>query len=299
MDPVAIQLGNALVGNEPGAAAIELCMPPMTIEFQQPASFCLTGAHVAARLDGIGILPWTCYCAAAGQVLDLTAIAHGARSYLCVAGGIDVPSVLGSRSTQNRGSLGGFEGRFLRAGDQLQTGLCADGRNAPFGIRPPAEYLNDLAASAVHVVAAGDAEHFTDESVRQFYQSTWTISNQSNRMGFRLNGEPLIFKRPIELKSHGILPGVIQVPPNGLPVVQMADANVSGGYPKIGTVIRADLWRLAQMPIGSKIRFATIDYTDALEMERALQQRISSTQKNIEFARRYLCRNQPGHAHAN
>ncbi|WP_049818765.1 biotin-dependent carboxyltransferase family protein [Pseudomonas taiwanensis] len=299
MDPVAIQLGNALVGNEAGAAAIELCMAPLTIKFQQTASFCLTGAHVAAQLNDTFILPWTCYCATAGQILDLSAIAHGARSYLCISGGIDVPSVLGSRSTQNRGSLGGFEGRYLREGDQLQIGLCTDSQNAPFGIRPPREYLTDMAACPVHVVAAGDAELFTDESVWRFYQSSWTISNQSNRMGFRLNGDPLIFKQPVEMKSHGIIPGVIQVPPNGLPVVQMADANVTGGYPKIGAVIRADLWRLAQMPIGTKIRFAPIDYTDALEMERALQERISSTQKNIEFARRYISRTQPGHTHAN
>lgn len=281
MDSLSLAAGNLLLGNEVGAAGIELQVFPYQLRFTDDCGFALTGADTAAQLEGRPVLPWWRHMARAGQVLRLGPPQRGrwpaSRAYLCLAGGVAVPAVLGSRSTQMRGAFGGHEGRSLRQGDRLSVGRpgrCArDGEMAAaaaaasgFGLVPPALAMpfNAEGLPAVRVLPAAEHERYTEASRAAFWARPWKITPQSDRYGYRLAGEPLVPLAPMEMRSHGIVPGVIQVPPSGQPIVQMRDAQPSGGYPKIGTVIEADLWRLGQVPIGSALRFVPTTWADAV-----------------------------------
>jgi biotin-dependent carboxylase-like uncharacterized protein len=275
MDDLALAAGNLLLGNAEADAGIELQVFPFELRFHVPCAFALTGADCAATLDGQPILPWWSYQAAAGQVLRLgppvAAPGRISRAYLCVAGGIDVPAVLGSRSTQLRGAFGGHEGRALRQHDVLRVGRPGDAvRRVGFGLMPPAQVdpLLQDGVAAMRVMPAAEYDHYDEASRAAFWEQSWKITPQSDRYGYRLAGPRLSTTTPVELRSHGIVPGVIQVPHSGQPIVQMRDAQPSGGYPKIGTVIAADLWRLGQAPIGSQIRFIRCDWEEALSAEQ-------------------------------
>jgi biotin-dependent carboxylase-like uncharacterized protein len=271
MDPLALAAGNLLLGNDENAAAIEAQVFPFAVRFHAPCGFALTGADCAARLADRPLLPWWSGEAAAGQILHLGLPANGtwrgSRAYLCLAGGVEVPCVLGSRSTQLRGAFGGYEGRTLRRGDRLRAGLPGAGvRPTGFGLVPPALAMPLLSEGviAIRVLPAAEYEYFTPASRDTFWSVAWKITPQSNRYGYRLAGPRLDPIARIESRSHGIVPGVIQVPHGGQPIVQMRDAQPSGGYPKIATVIDADLWRLGQTPIGSRVRFLQSTWEEAL-----------------------------------
>jgi len=275
MDDLALAIGNILLGNDCNAAGIEVPILPFRVRFTTDADFALTGADCEATLDGQPVPPWWCRQARQGQVLALGVPRSGARAYLSVAGGIDVEPVLGSRSTQMRGNFGGFEGRPLKKGDALKTafrqgeltpvsGISSSG----FGVRPPQLGLPlTLSGSQeqipVRVLPAGEYEGYTAQSLEAFWQQPWQVTPQSDRYGYRLEGPGLQAARPMEMRSHGIVPGVIQVPHSGQPIIQLRDAQPSGGYPKVGTVIEADLWRLGQARIGQSLRFIRVDHAQA------------------------------------
>ena len=190
---------------------------------------------------------------------------RASRAYLALPGGVDVPEMLGSRSTQLRGGFGGLGGRFLQVGDHLRA-ASPSSTPAGFGLMPPALALKLDAGGvpAVRVLPAGEYRCFTEAAQALFWSQDWKITAQSDRYGYRLAGTALEFAEPVEMLSHGIVPGVIQVPSGGQPIIQMSDAQPSGGYPKIGTVIDADLWRLGQAPIGSRIRFVQTTWDEAV-----------------------------------
>ena len=279
MDPLALAAGNLLLGNDEGAAGIEVPVFPFEVRFDADCAFAVTGADCMARLDDASVLPWWACEANAGQVLRLgvprqDGTWRACRAYLCVAGGIDVPEVLGSRSTQMRGAFGGLEGRALQRGDRLGQGkVCDSAHPVGFGLVPPGLALPLQADGhpAVRVLPAAEYDCYTEASHAAFWSQPWKVTSQSDRYGYRLAGTPLESVRPVEMRSHGIVPGVIQVPASGQPIIQMCDAQPSGGYPKIGTVIEADRWRLGQIPIGSQIRFIETTWdeaVDALEQNR-------------------------------
>jgi biotin-dependent carboxylase-like uncharacterized protein len=262
MDNLSLAAGNLLLGNALDAAAIEVPVFPFKVRFGEDCAFALTGADCAARLDDQPLLPWWVHQARAGQVLTLGlpqgGAQRGSRAMLCVAGGVDVPEVLGSRSTQLRGAFGGHEGRALRE----PSTACKTG----FGLVPPAIALplQRDGVAAVRVLPAAEYLAFERASRDAFWAGEWKITSQSDRYGYRLEGEALRPIAPMELRSHGIVPGVIQVPHSGQPIIQMRDAQPSGGYPKFGTVIEADMWRLGQAPIGSRMRFIETTWDEAL-----------------------------------
>jgi biotin-dependent carboxylase-like uncharacterized protein len=290
MDQLALAAGNRMLGNPPAAAGIEVPVLPFQIRFLRDMDFALTGADAGAELDGASLPPWWTRRARAGQVLTLggggTGFRAGARAYLLVGGGVDVPLVLGSRSTQLRGQFGGHHGRALLRGDILPVGpmdapLGQVAAHSPafldqgFGVVPASVALPDSAffeaaaastpqPTAMRVVVAAEYEDFEAASVQAFWNTDWKISAQSDRYGYRLAGVPLALREPVETRSHGIVPGVVQVPHSGQPIIQMRDAQPSGGYPKIGTVIEADLWRLGQARAGSRIRFVRCTYAQAV-----------------------------------
>ena len=275
MDRVSLAAGNLLLGNDAGAAGIEVPIFPFAVRFTVACHFALTGADCAARLAGRELLPWSVHAARAGEelVLGLPRRLSGCRAYLALPGGVDVPAVLGSRSTQIRGAFGGLDGRSLRVGDRLSAAAPSQDGPLGVGVIPPALALplevDGLAA--MRVLPAAEHDGLTASSRDAFWAGAWKITPQSDRYGYRLAGEALAFERPVEMLSHGIVPGVIQVPPSGQPIIQMSDAQPSGGYSKFGTVIEADLWRLGQAPVGSRIRFIRTDWAEALAAHDAVR----------------------------
>lgn len=268
LDAVALQVGNLLVGNPVGLAAVEFTLGGFAVRFLSDTVFALTGADAGARLDGEPVPAWWLRRARAGQELRAGMAERGMRSVLCVAGGIDVPQVMGSRSTDLKGGFGGYAGRLLQEGDRLGLG-------AP--VAPPAVSLRGFGLDAVGlglVPAAADpavvrflpaAEwaELAPATRAAFLSQSWRLRPDSNRMGYRFAGDALQFPGR-ELLSHGILPGTIQLPPDGQPVIQLNDANTCGGYPKLGVVIAADMPRLAQLRLGAGLRFEEVGRAEAL-----------------------------------
>lgn len=275
MDTRALSLANLLVGNDEGAAGVEISLFPFRLKFRVDTCFACTGGDCTVRLDDTVLAPWWGRLARAGQTLVIERPRRGARAYLALSGGIDVPAVLGSCSTDLKSSFGGQEGRGLRRGDTLSLRMQAHmplGRKG-LGLVPAdlPQFWKELSAGCVtvRVLPAAEYEAFTDSAKTAFFESEYQVTLDSNRMGYRLRGESLALTTPLELFSHGIVPGTIQVPPNGQPIIQLAEANTCGGYPKIATVIEADLWRLAQAPGGCSLRFRITTLEEALEARRA------------------------------
>jgi allophanate hydrolase subunit 2 len=186
-----------------------------------------------------------------------------------------------------RGAFGGFEGRALRQGDRLPVGRPAlaatEALSIGCGLLPPslAMPLQLDGYPAVRVLPAAEYDDYTQDAHTALWGSLWKITSQSDRYGYRLAGPALLPLAPMEMRSHGIVPGVIQVPPGGQPIVQMRDAQPSGGYPKIGTVIEADLWRLGQAPIGSSMRFMPVTWAQAVEALSVNRRWLSDAQRRL------------------
>jgi 5-oxoprolinase (ATP-hydrolysing) subunit C len=271
MDSLSLTIGNYLVGNAAEAAGIEFCVPPARLRFDAGCAIALTGADCSARLDGAPIVLGRRVPVEAGQMLDLEAPHSGFRAYLCIAGGIDVPLVLGSRSTDLQAALGGLDGRLIRRGDRLKI-IAA---NVP-PVSDTSVLLPPL-GDVYRVMPGPEFDGFDAESRELFFSAVWKVTNQSNRMGYRLEGPTLVRRDAGELKSHAVFPGFIQVPAGGAPIVLMADAQATGGYPRFATVIAADQWRLAQIAPGASIRFAQLGRAEAqlaLQRQRRYLQRI-------------------------
>ncbi|WP_322084602.1 biotin-dependent carboxyltransferase family protein [Burkholderia sp. BCC1972] len=271
MDGMALALANAMVGNEADQSGIEISMFPFRIRFQEDTEFATTGADCTVLVDDHATAPWWRRSVKAGQTVVVEHPRRGARAYLAIGGGIDVESVLGSRSTDLKGGFGGLQGRGLKRGDVLTARPHERRANvspAGIGIVPKQlpSFMRALSAGLVTVRALPAAEYqcFTKSARTAFEQMDYEVTAEANRVGYRLNGPTLALTSPVELLSHGIVPGTVQVPPSGLPIVQMAEANTCGGYPKIATVIEADLWKLAQTPVGCRIRFALTDLDTAV-----------------------------------
>lgn len=275
MDAPALAMANRMVGNDEGAAGIEVGIFPFRIRFRRATRFACTGADTTCELPRRSVPSWWAADAAAGDVLTIAAPAHGARVYLALAGGVDVPVVLGSRSTDLKSGFGGHAGRGLRKGDRLALGEAAAMRaSAAFGVAPHwhRQFAGELATGTVQIRAIAGAEYddFAAEARAVFEQTEYRLTPDCNRQGYRLQGAALKTAQPLELLSHGIVPGTIQVPPSGQPIIQLAEANTCGGYPKIATVIEADLWRVGQLRPGQRIRFQCVDHAAAVAALRAL-----------------------------
>lgn len=253
LDAHAHVLANLLAGNAADAATLEITLAGPTLRFARPTRIALCGADVDARCDGVA-LPTARPCVLpAGSTLALGAGRRGVRAYLAVAGGFDVAPVLGSRSTDLRGGFGGWEGRALRKGDVLPLATHAAEVDAP---RVAAWWIDDRPEADPHGalrVLAGDDATLPGDAV---FRHAWRVAAASDRQGLRLEGDPLRIDDARERISTPVAPGTIQLPPDGRPIVLLADAQTHGGYPRIGHVIRADWPRLAQLRPGEALRFA-------------------------------------------
>lgn len=263
MDLFALQAANRLVGNVPDAAALEITAGGATFEILQSMLLAVAGG-LHATLDGEALPLWTSVWARVGSVVQIGARhgAWGARAYVAVAGSIDVPLVLDSRSTCLPGAFGGLSGRPLRAGDLLHAGpspltTLHAGRRWPLGARPaygPTPALRMLPGPHLHL--------FNEHALDLLQADPFTLSVSSNRTGYRLDGARFATNVP-NLPSLPVFAGVVQVPPDGAPILLMADAQPTGGYPIIAVVIAPDLPLAAQLLPGDTLRFQLIEQPEA------------------------------------
>lgn len=259
-DGPALAAANRLAGNDMTAAGLEITLSGPTLRFPLGGVMALSGARFAAvRSSGVSVAWNETLILSAGETLNLGRAETGCRCWLGVRGGLVVPQVMGSRSTFLPGGFGGYGGRALRAGDRLE---CGTGDNAVRLLRARAPSGRD---ALLRVVAGPQASQFDDAGLAAFFAGRYRVAAASDRRGLRLSG-PLVTHERLELPSQGVLPGAIQVPPDGQPIILGWDGPVTGGYPVIAGVIAADMPRLAQLRPGDAVRFATIEVEAAREL---------------------------------
>jgi antagonist of KipI len=271
-DAISLRLGNRLLGNPEGAAALEMTLLGGTFLFPQGAIIALTGSDFAATLDGSPLALWTSVEVKLGQTLHVGATRSGARCYLCVQGGIIVKPFLGSASTHLLSGLGGHEGRALRKGDVLHIGPATASFRKK-SITPQA--LQHLSPRKVLRVTPGPQSDWFPESSRQlFYRSAYHVAEESNRMGLRLEGQHVTQRSSEEMITEGVSVGAVQITAGCLPIILFVEQQTTGGYAKIANVISADLHSLGQLRPRDEIRFESVDWDTArallLEQEQLL-----------------------------
>lgn len=288
MDEAAHQRANALVGNERHAAVLECTLLGPTVRFSEDAIVALCGADMQAQIGTVRIPLNRALFMRRGTELRLAASTQGARCYLAVRGGLDVPAVLGSRSTNSRAGFGGLQGRGLRAGDAIAIGQAVNTprpRIDTLGIQsglpvvfapavPDAPMPHDTSPDhgPIRLIPGPHWQAFTAAAREALVTESFEMSQQSDRMGARLKGPALQLDAPLELVSEATVFGTVQVPPDGQPIILMADRESAGGYPKIAYVAAVDLPRLAQTRPGDALRFCTISQTEAEALWRQAQQ---------------------------
>jgi 5-oxoprolinase (ATP-hydrolysing) subunit C len=263
MDRLALAAANALVGNPAGAAAIEFTL--LGGRFTAAGGrirVAVAGAPSGLALDGQAVPSSATLTVGSGQVLAVGPMRAGVYAYLAVAGGFDLPPQLGSLSLHQRAALGGFHGRTLQAGDRLPLHPAPDG---PAMTLPPVPLPGDR---AIRVVLGPQDDLFTARGIETFRTAVFRVSQQADRMGYRLAGPAIEHAAGYNIVSDGIVWGSVQVPGSGEPICMMADRQTTGGYPKIATVASADLRVLAQRRPGDPVRFEAVGIEAAQRLAR-------------------------------
>ncbi len=270
MDTVSHRLANMLVGNSPDSATLEATLVGPEIEFLADATFAVAGAQFELRLDARSVPMMTVCRAGRGSRLRFGRSDVGARAYLAVGGGIDVPRVFGSRSTDLASGLGGLGGRPLRSGDELAVGPVTARPTA----RRPAVFPFDLprGGATLRVMPGPDLARFTPGTIERLTQARFTLEPESNRMGYRLRGPSLELAETRPLLSRATPVGTVQVPPSGQPILLMADRQTTGGFAQIATVVSADLPVAGQLAPGDWIAFEVRERREAVAALIALEQ---------------------------
>lgn len=293
MDEWSHRVANLLAGNPGDGATLEITLMGPSLLFHETSLIAITGADLSPRVGDQPVPLAQPVLVRGGSRLDFGRRVFGCRAYLAVRGGFAVEPVMGSRSTYLRAGFGGFKGRALRKGDHLPVGAAA----APGGPASLPEMLARILAVSstpvavlaegvliapvhpgitqrpVRVIAGQQWERFTDQARRLFQHSEFTVNLNSDRMGYRLDGPGLALSAPLEMMSEAVAFGTVQVPPDGNPIVLMADRQTTGGYPKIAGVATVDLPLIAQMAPGQALRFELVSLDQAqtlyLDRERA------------------------------
>lgn len=279
MDTLALRLANILVGNNEGEAVLEATITGPSIAFIREGVIAVTGGNFAVYLNGKPVPMWKSLLVNEGDVLSFGRSSDGCRAYIAFAGGIDVPYVMGSRSTFIRGNYGGFEGRALKNGDLVRIGRSRFNYKHISGRKiKSSDIPNYQTQRTIRIVLGPHDSKFTKEAIQTLVSSSYMVSNNSDRMGYRLEGKPLQHVNKADIISEFITPGVIQVPANGQPIVHMSDAGTSGGYTVVGVVISVDLPYMAQKKPGDLIEFEIICVEEAQQLFCQKEQLLSELQ---------------------
>jgi len=259
-----------------------MTMMGMSLEFDSIAVIALTGADMEPEINGEPVRMYTAIEVHQGDVLTMKFAKSGMRSYLAVAGGFDISPVMGSMSTNLKCALGGFEGRKLKGGDiiPLRREISIDyiGERST---EPENDYPDSI---TVRVVIGPQEDYFTDGGINTFLSSEYTVSDKSDRMGIRLDGEKIENKNGVDIISDGIATGSVQIPASGTPIIMMADRQTTGGYAKIATVISADLKKAAQAKPGTKIHFQTVSIKEAVELKKKDERALKILERKLIYS---------------
>jgi len=263
MDPLSMQLANYLVANPPGHAVLEIAQIGPKIRFHQAMTLAVTGALFKLELNQQTLLPYQSFQVSAGDILNFTKLKQGFRAYLACSTSFDISEIFASLSTHTVAGFGGFYGRCFTEGDQLE---CKDTRLTPAKSLPGQYRLSYPGHYILRYTPGVEAEYFNVKQQQDFQQQDWQVSPQSNRMGLRLSGHTLPHMSVTDMLSSGLLPGAIQVPPSGQPIISAMDGQTIGGYPRLGQVIQADLPLLAQIKAGDSINFLPISHQESWQL---------------------------------
>ena len=273
MDQLALRAANLLVGNDQGAACLEMTVIGPTARLLSDATVAVTGADLTATVDGRPLPRWEAVEVEEGSELSFPEMRDGVRGYLAIAGGIDVPEALGSRSTYIKAGLGGLDGRALAEGDAVSA---FDGagpvRSAPEGFEAPVYGRRHR----LRVVMGPQDDAFGEEAVATLLGSEYTVSLDSDRVGYRLEGPAVSHKTRPDIISDGTPAGAVQIPGDGTPTVLLADRGTTGGYTKIATVISADVDRLGQALPGQTVTFEAVSVDEAQRAMRETEELVSA-----------------------
>lgn len=291
LDTVALRLANVLVGNGEQEATLEITAVGPSFRCTGSGLIALCGGDLSPTVDGIELPQWRPVSIPAGAVVEFGEARHGWRAYIAIAGGLDVAEVMGSRSTWTRAGIGGVMGRAVRRGDILHsrdehlasepsTNISGLLDRGPFWstcwrIALPYHVRRSRGDLLLRVISGAEFGEFAAEMVEEFLTAAYTVTTQSDRMGYRLSGPAIRPSRPLELLSEGVAVGTIQIPPDGEPIVLLADCQTIGGYPRIAHIATVDLPLIAQAKPGDTVRFERISLDTAqmlyVERERMIE----------------------------
>lgn len=289
MDHFATRVANMLVGNDEYAAVLEGTYLGPEIIFDCDEVIAITGTNMKPKINGEAIEMWTSIPVNAGDKLTFSGVLRGLRCYIAFSRGLDVPDIMGSKSTFTRGNVGGFEGRKLANNDEITLGerkLDSTGSYLPKKYIPL--YEKD---QIIRVVMGPQDDHFTDEAIETFLNSSFKITSEADRMGYRLEGPKIVHKTVADIISDGIVFGSIQVPGHGSPIVMMADRATTGGYTKIATAITPDLSVLAQMSPGGSMNFKKVTVNESHELYKEYESKFAEIKDFIQNNRFEFDRN--------
>jgi biotin-dependent carboxylase-like uncharacterized protein len=293
MDVFSYQVGNYLVGNEEGAAGLEITYFGPELEFTGDAIIAITGAEMPPKINGEEAPTWEAFKVQEGEVLSFDYLKNGARSYLAVAGGIDVPVFMHSRSTYTLIGLGGHEGRTLQEGDELKIGEVPQNADRQLGKRVDDDHIPRYSREAeVRVIIGLASYRLTEESMEEFLNTTWTVTTDADRVGYRYKGGELHFVEreqpagagadPANVVDFGYPVGSIQIPGGVEPIVLLNDAVTGGGYATIGTVISVDRDTVAQTKTNDKTRFRSVGLEEALKAREERRRQMEEIRQALE-----------------
>ena len=282
MDDFAFRIANLLVGNQENEAAMEITLVGPSIQFNIETIIAITGANLDPYINEKLLPMWRSIKIHQGDVLSFKGLRSGCRGYIAIACGMQIESVMGSKSTYLRGCVGGFEGRKLKSGDEIDLNvddadlnyLC--NKKVSYKHIPVYENVNEI-----RVVLGPQDECFAEGVIKLFFESEYKVTNESDRMGYRLDGPKLENLNGADIISDGIALGSIQVPGDGMPIIMMADRQTTGGYTKIATIISSDLMAIAQMKPGDIIRFSPVTVVEAQELFRRYEAMIKLIKDDI------------------
>jgi antagonist of KipI len=298
MDSYALRIANLLVGNDEGEAAFEITLTGPTVEFEQDVLIALTGGDLSPTIENVPVPLCKPVYVRKGSVLQFGPCVSGCRAYLAVAGGFDIEEVMGSQSTYLRAGIGGYNGRALKAGDQVATNTpteqsvrmiedLSESSDRPFATTSWSVTTNFLASvttdNTIRVISGTHYERFTSESRRAFFDQVFKVTPQSDRMGYRLSGPSLQLSESFEVISEAVALGTIQVPSNGNPIVLLADRQTTGGYPRIGQVATIDISLMAQLKPGDSFRFKEVTVQEAEQLFLKREHELNELRTGVTF----------------
>lgn len=292
MDSYSLRLANLLVGNKEKEATLEITLFGTTLQFDEDTLISITGGDFLPTIDGKKVLSWRPILIKKNSVLKFNSAIKGSRAYVAFAGGIDIPEIMESKSTYLRANIGGFNGRALQKGDIFSVGEVSE-----IGEKLIEQLKNNDATWSVdfnnlirfeqnqyiRVIKGTEFNRFDHKSQNTFFEKPYTLTVQSDRMGYRLDGPTLSLAENFELLSEGVTFGTVQIPSNGQPIILMADRQTTGGYPKIAQVITADLPSLAQIQPTGTIRFKEVTLAEAENEIFKNEQLIKNIKNSIHY----------------